>query len=208
MGLPAEKRRFSSEEYLQMEEASPSRHEYHDGEILAMSGGSYEHSLIITNVGAALHAALIGKPCRVLDSNLRVGIVSSGRFVYPDIYIICGAPQFDPRDRTQQSVTNPRIVVEVLSPSTEAYDRGAKFNHYRELKSFEEYVLVSQDQASAETFFRQSDDTWLFTPYSGINAVAKIRSMALELRLADVYAGIEFREQSHPETNPRSAPEK
>jgi len=178
-----------------MEEASPLRHEYHDGEILAMSGGSLEHSIITTNVAAALHAALVDKPCLVLDSNLKVGIISARRFVYPDVHVICGQPQFDPRDATHQTVTNPRVVVEVFSPSTEGYDRGGKFNLYRELESFEEYVLVSQDTASVETFFRQQHGTWLFTPYSGLDAVLKLRSLNLELRLSDVYARVDFRKE-------------
>ena len=144
MALPLEKRRYTVEEYLELEEASPLRHEYHDGEIIAMSGGSLEHSVIITNVSAALHAALANKPCLVLDTNLKVGIGPSRQFVYPDVHVICGQPQFDPRDPNRQTVTNPRMAVEVLSPSTEAYDRGGKFNLYRELESLEEYVLISQ----------------------------------------------------------------
>jgi Uma2 family endonuclease len=193
MGLPAENRRFAVEEYLRMEQASESRHEFHDGEILAMSGGSLEHSLIVTNVSAALHAALVGSPCLVLDSNLKVGIAKAHRFVYPDVHVNCDGPQFDPRDPTRQTVINPRLVVEVLSPSTEAYDRGGKFNLYRELPSFQEYVLISQDTAAVETFFRQPDGTWLFAPYSGLDALVKLRSLNLELRLSDVYARVEFR---------------
>jgi Uma2 family endonuclease len=200
MGLPAEKRRFTVEEYLRLEQDSPSRHEFDDGEILATAGGSYEHSLIITNVSAALHGALDGKPCRVLDSNLRVGVPPARKFVYPDVHVICGPPQFDPRDRTRQTVTNPRVVVEVLSPTTEAYDRGTKFDRYRELPSFEEYVLVAQDSASVQTFFRQPDGTWLFTPFAGIDAVVEIRCLGVDLRLAEVYAGVEFPEQ--PITDP------
>jgi len=192
MGLPAEKRRFTVEEYLRMEQGSESRHEFHDGEVLAMSGGSLEHSIIVTNVAAALHAALIGSPCLVLDSNLKVGIAKSRRFVYPDVHVNCDGPQFDPRDATRQTITNPRLVVEVLSPSTEACDRGGKFNLYRELASFQEYVLISQEIASVETFFRQPDGTWLFTPYSGLTAIAKLRSPSLDLRLSDVYARVEF----------------
>jgi Uma2 family endonuclease len=192
MGLPAEKPRSTVEEYLRMEQASESRHEFHDGEVLAMSGGSLEHSIIVTNVSAALHAALVGSPCLVLDSNLKVGIVKTRRFVYPDVHVNCDGPQFDPRDPSRQTVTNPRLVVEVLSPSTEAYDRGGKFNLYRELTSFQEYVLIAQDQPSVETFFRQADGTWLFTPYAGLDAVAKLRSLNLELRLSDAYARVEF----------------
>ena len=193
MGLPAEKRLFTAEEYFRIELQSPTRHEYHDGQIFEMSGGSYEHSLIISNTNRRLGNALDGKPCRVLDGNLKIGIASMDRFVYPDVFVICGQPQFDPRDPNRHTVTNPRLIVEVLSPSTESYDRTAKFNRYRELDSFEEYVLISQNQAAVETFFRQPDRTWLFTPHSGVEAVVHLRSLTIEPRLADLYAGVEFR---------------
>ena len=202
MGLPFEKHRVTVEEYLRKEQASPNRHEYHDGEVLAMAGGSPEHSLIVSNFNRVLGNALVGKPCRVYDSNLKVGIAPTRRFVYPDISVICGAPQLDPRDTTGQTVTTPRMVVEVLSPSTEAYDRSGKFDQYRELDSFEEYILVSQDRASVETFFRQPDGTWLFTPYAGIDAVMKSRCLGVELRLADIYAGVEFSPMAESETDP------
>lgn len=200
MSLPAEKQRLTVDEYLRMEQASTTRHEYHDGQIFDMSGGSFEHSLITSNTNRALGNALVGKPCKVLDSNLKIGIPSSGRFVYPDAHVLCGPPQFDARDPSRQTVTNPRLVVEVLSPSTESYDRGGKFNRYRELKSFEEYLLIAQDEPAVETFFRQPDGTWLFTPVNGIDSVATLRSLGIDLRLADVYAGVEF--AAEPEEGP------
>jgi Uma2 family endonuclease len=192
MGLPAEKRKYTVEEYLRMEQAAVSRHEYHDGEILAMAGGTFTHSAIVSNVNRAVGNALVGKPCRAMDSNLKIGISRERRFVYPDVSVICGPPQFDLRDPSRQTVINPRLVIEVLSPSTEAYDRGTKFDRYRELESFEEYVLVAQDHPSVQTFFKQPDGTWLLTPYAGMEAIAKLRSLGVELTLTDVYAGVEF----------------
>lgn len=192
MALPAKKSSFSSDEYLQREQNSPIRHEYDNGEILALAGGSYEHSLIIANFTRVLGNALQGKPCRMLESNLRIGIPSLAKFVYPDAQVMCGTPQFDPRDSTRQTVVNPRVVIEVLSPSTEAYDRGRKFDHYRELQSFEEYILTAQDRPVIETYFRQADGTWLFSPYSRIESAVKLRSLDVELRLADLYFDVAF----------------
>lgn len=198
MGLPAEKHRCTVEEYLHLERDALERHEFHDGEVLSMAGGAYFHSLINANVGGEVRNALRGKPCRVLDSNLKVGIASTRSFVYPDTTILCGTPRFDPRDPSGQTVSNPRVVIEVLSPTTEAYDRGEKFNRYRELESFEEYILVSQSRPSIETFYRQPDGTWLFTPYSGLEAIAKIRSVGVDLLLSEVYGGVDFAAaQSH-----------
>ncbi len=194
MGLPAEKNHVSVEEYLRLEQASAIRHEYDDGEVLAMSGGSYEHSMIVINVGAALHASLVATSCRALDSNLKVGVTPSRKFIYPDVQVICGAPQFDPCDPSRQTIINPRLVVEVLSPTTEAYDQGAKFMKYRSLESFQEYVLVSQTVALVETFFRQPDGVWLFSPFAGVDGVVKLRSLGVELRLGDIYAGVQFPE--------------
>ncbi len=174
MGLPVEKHRITADEYLRREYESPIRHEFHDGDVLAMAGGSPEHSLIVSNFNRVLGNSLIGNPCRVYDSNLKVGIARARRFVYPDISVICGPAIFDPVDPTRQTVINPRVVVEVLSPSTETYDRSGKFDQYRELPSFEEYILVSQDRASVEAFFRQRNGTWLFTPSAGLEAVVKV----------------------------------
>jgi Uma2 family endonuclease len=207
MGLPVEKRRYTVEEYLRMERVAQERHEYHDGEVLAMAGGSVEHSLIVSNFNRVLGNALVGNRCRVYDSNLKVSIARTRSFVYPDISVICGQPQFDPSDPAHQTVTNPRVIVEVLSPSTELYDRGVKFTQYRELESFEEYVLISQYQPFAETFFRQPDGTWLFTPYAGLESVLKVRYLGVELRLADVYAGVEFPVSPDVDLDPFAAAE-
>ena len=199
MGMPVEKRRTTVEEYLRMEEGAVEKHEFRDGEIIMMPGGTFAHSLIIANTSGELRESLKGKPCLVLDSNLKVGIARIRRFVYPDVLVICGGPQFDARDNTQHTITNPRVIVEVLSPSTEAYDRGEKFNRYRDLESFEEYVLIAQHEPSVQTFFRQADGTWLLTPYSGLDAIVKIRCLSVELSMAEIYAGVEFQPVEIPE---------
>src|SRR2546423_1270394 len=124
MGLPVEKRRYTVSEYLAFERTARERHEYRDGQIIAMAGGSYHHSLILSNLIGELHAALKGKPCRVLESNLRVRIQGTPLYMYPDATIICGKREIDPNDELLETVTNPRTIIEVLSPTTEAYDRG------------------------------------------------------------------------------------
>jgi Uma2 family endonuclease len=113
-------------------------------------------------------------------------------YTYPDVSIICGPRESDLNDPLRETFTNPRLIVEVLSESTEAYDRGEKFDRYRQLDSLQEYVLVSRETSRVETFFRQSEGAWLLTPVSGLKSTAKLRSIEIELPLAEVYAGIEF----------------
>jgi Uma2 family endonuclease len=192
MGLPAERQRYSIAEYLHRERSASDKHEYRDGEILLMAGGTVDHSLIVANVIRELGNLLKGKPCRVFDSNLRVRIPRKVLYTYPDVSVICGPRETDPNDSAGETLTNPRLIVEVLSPSTEAYDRGEKFDRYRELDSMVEYVLVSQETPRIETFFRQADGTWLLTPVSGLASSSKLRSVEVELPLGEVYAGVEF----------------
>ena len=191
MGMPIEKRRYTVSEYLAFERSAHERHEYRNGEILAMTGGSYRHSLILANLIGELRNALKGKPCRALESNLRVRIPRTPLYTYPDASVICGEPQIDPNDDGLETVTNPRVILEVLSPSTEAYDRGEKFTRYRQLESLEEYVLISQDVPRVEVFFRQADGTWLFSAFSGLEARAKLAGLGIEIPLAEIYAGAE-----------------
>jgi Uma2 family endonuclease len=193
MTMQAEKpRRYSIEEYLKIADDSEIKLEYVNGEIISMAGGTYNHSLIIANFARELGNRLKGKPCRVLESNLRVGIPRKLRYMYPDIPVICGKPEFDPRDKKQLTVFNPRVIVEVLSPETERSDRGDKFTRYRELESLQEYVLVSQRRAEVETFYRRSDGTWLFSPFSGTEASVQLRALETELPMAEIYEGVEF----------------
>ncbi|HUB24328.1 MAG TPA: Uma2 family endonuclease [Tepidisphaeraceae bacterium] len=192
MGVPATKRRYTIAEYLRMEERARDRHEFHDGEILAMSGGTYGHSRVNANFLANMHAALKGKPSHPLDSNMRVRIPGRLSYLYPDISVVCGPPQFDPDDPNKTTIINPRVVVEVLSNSTESYDRGAKFDLYGEISTLQEYVLVSQQQPLIETFLRRPKGVWLFTPFKGIKASVKLASLKICLPLKDVYDGLEF----------------
>jgi Uma2 family endonuclease len=184
--------RYSIEEYLRLDAEAVEKHEYRDGEIIAMAGGSFEHSLIIANLIREVGNRLKGGPCRVFESNLRVRLARSTLYTYPDVSVICGEPQFAPEDRNRTTVVNPRVVIEVLSPSTEAYDRGEKFRRYLMLESLQEYVLLSQHTPLMETYFRGGEGTWLFTPAAGLDAVGKLRSLDIELPLTEVYAGVQF----------------
>lgn len=196
--LEAPIRRFSVEEYLDRETAAEVRHEYHDGEILAMSGGTYSHSVVITNLLIALGSRLRGAPCRPLESNMRFRIDSRNRYVYPDVTVVCGPPQFDPRDRRQTTLLNPRVVFEVLSDSTQAYDRGEKFDAYRTIASIEEYVLITPDRPLVESYLRQADGSWRLDAYDGLQAVAKLRSLSIDVPLAEIYLDITFPPPSTP----------
>ena len=192
MTMPLERRLFTVAEYLAMEELARDKHEFHEGEILAMSGGTFQASRIAINLGAVLVSRLRGKPCVPVESNMRVRIGRKLNYVYPDASIVCGPPAFDEDDRKQTTILNPRVVFEVLSESTEAYDRGRKFSLYREVESMEEYVLLSQGEPLIETFRRHSDGNWQITSHRGIEAIAPLASVRIELPLAEVYAGIEF----------------
>jgi Uma2 family endonuclease len=206
MEAPVEaKRRYTVEEYLRLEETSDVKHEYRFGEIvdmsgiLDMSGGMLDHSLVSANVSREMGNALKGGPCRVFDSNLRVRINRNPLFCYPDVTVICGEPVFDPgQPEKRLTVLNPKLIVEVLSPSTAGYDRGEKFTRYRELESLEEYMLVTADKAQVEVYFRQADGTWLFSPTAGLEGVARLRSLDVRLPLAEVYAGLTFPEAAEP----------
>ena len=192
-------RRYTVEEYFEIEQGSPEeKYEYREGvvvgmrELLAMSGGSVRHSLIAANTGAALGQRLRGGPCRVYSSDLRVAIPRKALFTYPDVTVVCGKADVEPHPAAGDTLTNPRLIVEVLSPSTETYVRGRKFDLYREIPSFAEYVLISQAEARVDTFFHRADGGWSFGPFAGLEAVAKLQSIEVDLPLADVYAGVEF----------------
>jgi Uma2 family endonuclease len=149
----------SAAEYLAFERAAPDRHELIDGEVVAMSGGTREHSLIALNIGGELRAALRERPCEVFSSDMRIKIAATGRYTYPDVAALCGAPEFE--DAARDTLLNPAAVFEVLSDSTESCDRGEKFAQYRQLPSLTDYVLASQKAVQVEHFRRQPDGSWL-----------------------------------------------
>jgi Uma2 family endonuclease len=174
-----------------MERASDIKHEFYQGEIFAMAGASREHDRIAGNTFASLHAQLRKRPCDIYSSDVRVRVNAAGLYTYPDISIVCGEAQFT-TDKPD-TLLNPTLIVEVLSPSTEGYDRGKKFQLYRALTSLQEYVLISQDQARIERYMRQSSDhPWLFTDHAGLDAALELPSIGCRLALADVYEKVTF----------------
>ena len=176
------------DEYFRVEDGSPLRHEFRRGRIIAMAGGLESHSLIATNIGGELRSRLKGSLCRAYNSDLRVFAADYGEYAYPDVTVICGSTEFNAR----KTAMNPKVIVEVLSPSTAADDRGDKFDAYREISTFEQYLLVAQDRPYAQTFLRQPGGNWLMRPYLGIDAVIRLESIGVDIPLAEVYAGVAF----------------
>jgi Uma2 family endonuclease len=156
---PAEKKRWTAQEYLAWERLQPTKHELFQGETFAMSGATRAHNLIVANMVGELRNALRKKPCEVYPSDMRSNISTTGLYTYPDVVVVCGKPEFE--DDVHDTLLNPKVLVEVLSESSESYDRGKKFEQYRSIASLAEYVLVAQDQALVEHFSRQPDGSWL-----------------------------------------------
>jgi Uma2 family endonuclease len=186
----AEKRRITPQQYLARERAAETRSEYFNGEMFAMSGATWEHTLIKDNLARALGNQLEGGPCRAATSDLRVKVDATGLYTYPDIVIVCGQPQFE--DNVLDTLLNPTAIVEVLSESTEKYDRGGKFAHYRQLPMIQEYILVSQDRPLVERFVRQTDGSWLLTEFAGLETRLPLASVPAEVPLAEIYRGVDF----------------
>ena len=185
--LPVTK--FSVEEYLAIDRAAEIPSEYHDGEIFPLLATSLQHSLLHANLCRRLSERLDHTPCHVAGSSIRVR-TSPTKFVIPDIAVYCGKPALT--DEYQDTLTNPKVIVEILSPSTADYDYGGKFIQYRQLESFEEYVLVAQDKPRVEVFRKAGDKHWTITTYEGLDAVAAVETLSISLPLIEIYSGIEF----------------
>ena len=187
-------RHYSVEEYLAIEEKAELRHEYWNGrivplgELVSMAGGAAEHSTIKLNLYVAAGSRLRGQRCQAFDSEMQVFIPGMGSYVYPDMSVVCTEPEFVNEKRRQ--LLNPDIVVEVLSPGTEAYDRKEKFDKYLRLESMNEYVLVSTDAYRVESYLRQGDGTWSFAFYVGLNATFRFRSIGLDVPMLEIYERI------------------
>ena len=185
MGEPAH-HRFTFDQYLMLEEDSGSKHEFLDGQVWAMSGGSPDHAAVAGNVLTLLNVQLSGKKCRVFTSDLRVRVVATGLGTYPDVSVICGRVELDPEDAKRHTVINPRLLVEVLSPSTEAYDRGEKLRHYQQIASVEEIVLVAHDRPEVEVVRREADGSWS-RHLAGDGELAQLLSVGCALSVREVY---------------------
>ena len=181
---------LSPQDFLAFEREAETKHEYAGGEVLAMTGASERHNLIVANLIAGLHSQMVDRPCRVYPSDMRVAVSASGPFYYPDIVALCAAPRF--LDEEDDTLLNPSVLVEVLSPSTEAFVRGPKFSDYRTIESVQEIVIVAQDAMRVEHFARQDDGHWLLTDHASPESVLEIPAVRCRLELARVYAKTEL----------------
>jgi Uma2 family endonuclease len=184
--------RLSAAEYLAFERAAADRHELADGQLLAMASGTVRHATICDNLLERTRSRLRGTSSRPFSAELRVEIEATGNYVYPGLSIVCGEQPFE--DGRQDTLINPRLIVEVLSPSTESHDRGWKFRNYQLIASLEEYVLISQDEPRVERFLRQGDVGWLVTLVTGLNQRIRLESVGCELPLVEIYEEVTFSE--------------
>jgi len=179
MQVQLERNRYRPEEYLDLERKAEYKSEYINGFIFAMAGASKEHNQITLNIASEIHHQLKGRPCFVYSNDMRVRIVETGMYAYPDIVATCSSPKFE--DSYVDTLLNPMLIIEVLSDSTEAYDRGQKFAHYRRLASLTDYVLVAQDRACVEHYVRRSEQ-WILTEVSGLEGTIQLGAALLERR--------------------------
>ena len=178
---------ITPQEYLALERKAAYKSEYLDGHIIAMSGASFKHSLIISNISGELHLQFKGRGCSVHTNDMRVRPNPRDSYFYPDVVVVCGEPQFE--DEVFDTLLNPIVIVEVLSSSTEAYDRGEKFRRYQQLASLKEYVLVSQDKVWVE-HHRRHGAQWILSHYRTLEEVLLLPSIGCEMPLSDIYARV------------------
>jgi Uma2 family endonuclease len=190
MSLPRTLSVFTAEQYLDLERHTEIRHEFLDGTVYAMSGGSGAHSHICFNLAGITHRQLSGTPCTGFSSDMKVRAGDASLYAYPDLTVVCGEPLL--HDDHGDVLLNPVVIFEVLSRSTEAYDRGEKFERYKTIETLADYVLVSQDHARLEHFSRQPDGSWSLTEVSGLDSSLDLASINCRLPLAEVYDRVEF----------------
>ena len=184
------KTHYTPEEYLELESAAEFKSEFFNGEIFAMSGASRRHVLIVTNLVGELRTQLKKRDCEVYSADMRVRVSPSGLYTYPDVIVVCGEAQFS--DEQKDTLTNPNVIVEVLSESTKDYDRGGKFEQYRTLESFREYVLVAQDKPHVEHFMRQPDNRWILTETNLLEDSIELSSIGCTLALTEIYDKVDL----------------
>jgi len=190
MSLPQSSPRLTEAEYLEIERAAEFKSEFFDGEMFAMAGGTPQHSLIATNIAAEFHNRLKDHPCVPYNADLRIKVEATGLCTYPDLSVICVPLEF--AGGTDDTVVNPTLLVEVLSDSTEAYDRGKKFEHYRQIAGLREYLLVSQKEPRIEQFVRQPDRRWLLQEVAGQESSLELPSLRITISLAEIFAKVGF----------------
>lgn len=189
MGLAQPKNLYTPEEYLELERKSEIRHEYIDGEIFEMAGANKRHNQISANLMRLLGNQILERDCNVYASDMRVKITSTGKYTYPDIVGICDKEEFE--DERDDTLLNPMLLIEILSESTEAYDRGTKFEFYQTIESFNEYILITQEPVRVEQFVRQDKNTWTYFEFRSPEDIIELNSINCELLLQDIYYKVE-----------------
>jgi|SRR5215213_6034834 len=180
-------KKYTIEEYLEMEEASQEKHEYYQGEIFAISGPKVKHNIIAMNTSTLFVNKLKGKPCQPFNSDQRIHIEKNSLFTYPDISIVCG--DIETRNNDDWNVLNPTVIVEILSPSTRDYDHGQKFKLYRDITSLKEYVLIDSESINVEIFFLNDHGNWELIEYKTIEDSFTLNSIQVKLELKEIYEG-------------------
>lgn len=181
---------LTPEQYLEIERKAEYKSEYFNGEMFAMAGAKEAHNLVAIHIARELDQQLRSRPCRAYPSDMRVRVSPGGLYTYPDVIALCGEPRF--LDDQRDTLLNPGLIVEVLSPSTEAYDRGRKFESYKSIDSLSEYLLVAADRVHADLYTRQVDGRWLLTSADKLEDSLTLESVGAELKLADLYEKVEF----------------
>jgi Uma2 family endonuclease len=191
MALPQSTPRLTEAEYLALERtALDVKSDFYDGEMFAMSGGTRWHSIIGTNVTVEFGNKLRRHRCQPYNAELRVKVEATGLFTYPDLSVVCGEPRL--LDDEMDTLLNPTLIVEVLSDSTESYDRGMKFEHFRQIPSLSEYLLVSQYEPRIEQFIRQPNNEWLLREAMGMSATLALPSLGITIELGEIFANVDF----------------
>jgi Uma2 family endonuclease len=181
---------ITPEQYLEIERKAEFKSEYYQGEMFLMGGARWTHNRLVANLIASLHQQLRSRPCQTLPSDMRVQVEATGTYTYPDVSVVCGEPQF--LDETRDTLLNPSLIVEVLSPSTEGFDRGRKFEYYCSVESVSEYLMVSSERVRAELYTRQPDGRWLLTAVNRLEDSLDLQSVGAHLALADLYEKVDL----------------
>lgn len=185
------KLKYSLDEYLELDRNSEERLEFWDGEIFNMSGVSRNHGLVEMNISIFLGARLMAKGCQLLPANIRIKVPSMPPYRYGDLSALCGQPKFE-KIGGVDALTNPSLIIEVLSDSTEAYDRGDKFTHYKSIPAFSEYLLIAQHRPHVSQFIKQSDGSWIYREFNLLADTVKLETTQCDLSLKEIYQNISF----------------
>jgi len=178
------------DDYIALEESSGVKHEFLDGAAFAMTGASPAHNLMTFNVASILRPQLRGKSCRIYSSDLRLKVEATGLYTYPDASVVCGPAQF--ADTPKNTITNPAVLIEILSPSTESYDRGKKSQHYRKIESLRAYLLIAQDSRHVELYVKEEQNRWVLAEFSQEDAVVPLDTIGCAMTVKDIYEDVEF----------------